>query len=34
MLTTHTLTHVLDLYARTQIIDVLIHGGHKRWAAR
>ncbi|MEX0501944.1 SLOG family protein [Raoultella terrigena] len=26
---THTLTHVLDLYARTQIIDVLIHGGHQ-----
>ena len=26
---THTLTHVLDLYARTQIIDVLIHGGYQ-----
>lgn len=24
----HTLTHVLDLYVRTQTIDVLIHGGH------
>ena len=26
---THTITHVLDLYARTQTINVLIHGGHQ-----
>ncbi|SFT93279.1 Protein of unknown function [Kosakonia arachidis] len=24
----HTLTRILDLYTRTQTIDVLIHGGH------
>lgn len=26
---THTITHVLDLYAGTQTINVLIHGGHQ-----
>ncbi|MGR7274373.1 SLOG family protein [Klebsiella aerogenes] len=26
---THTITHMLDLYTRTQTINVLIHGGHQ-----